>query len=82
MQASPARRFFWPRPTGRAELCAVLDIPDAFTVALVVALGVPAEKVELEVAVSGAPTTYYRDGDGTHHVPKRAIGDIVLGEFR
>ncbi len=63
------------RPQIRAEF----GIPDRYKVLLVVALGVPAERCVLEDAPAGGDVTYYRDADGVHHVPKRALEEIVLG---
>lgn len=44
---------------------------------LVVALGIPAEKVVLE-ATSSADIKYWRDEQGVHHVPKRKFSEILL----
>lgn len=46
---------------------------------MVVALGRPAEDVRIE-PLEGAPagTTYWRDADGTHHVPKRSLGEVLV----
>jgi len=43
----------------------------------VIALGKPAETVQLVEAVDGK-TTYYRDENGVHYVPKRPLEDILL----
>jgi len=55
-----------------------LKIPDQFEILLVIALGVPAEKIITEDTPSGGSIKYYRDSDGTHHVPKRKLDDIIL----
>lgn len=44
----------------------------------VVALGKPAETVVLEGGTP-APSPYWRDADGVHHVPKRPLDEILLG---
>lgn len=47
---------------------------------MVIALGRPAEDVRLE-PLSASPngtTTYWRDAAGVHHVPKRALEDVLL----
>lgn len=46
---------------------------------MVIALGRPAERVELE-PLEGAPDgiNYWRDGASVHHVPKRSLEDVLL----
>lgn len=44
---------------------------------LVIALGKPAETIVLTEAKDGS-TTYYRDENGVHYVPKRPLEEIVL----
>ena len=53
------------------------DFPESFDVLLVVAFGIPAEKVVIE-KVKNDNTKYYRDGNQIHHVPKLDIGDLIL----
>ena len=60
----------------RPAIRQILQIGDEFDVPLVVALGKPAETIVIEDAVAGEPTTYYRNPDGSHHVPKRLLEDI------
>ena len=55
-----------------------LGIPDRFETLLVIALGRPAEEVVLEEIGPEGSIEYYRDESGVHHVPKRALGDIIL----
>ncbi len=45
---------------------------------LVIALGEPDEEIILETVGADGVTSYYRDADGKHHVPKRAQEDIIL----
>jgi nitroreductase len=52
-------------------------IPGNFEILLVIALGKPVEKVVLEVVKDGN-IKYWRDSNGTHHVPKRPAGEIIL----
>jgi len=65
----------------RRELREIMEIPDGYTIALVLALGTPVEHVVLEDADSDGAVTYYRDLDGTHHVPKRKFDDLILRSF-
>ena len=53
-------------------------IPDRYGILLVVALGIPAERCVLEEAEPGGNLTYYRDGEGVHHVPKRGLEEVIL----
>lgn len=65
----------------RPAIAEILQIGDELDVALVVALGKPAETVVIEDAAAGEPTTYYRKPDGSHHVPKRILEDIIVGSY-
>jgi len=65
----------------RRELREIVEIPDGYTIALVLALGTPVEQVVLEDADSDGSMTYYRDPDGTHHVPKRKLDELILRSF-
>ncbi len=56
-----------------------LNISDQFEVLLVIALGKPREKVVIEPVGQDGDIKYWRDADGVHHVPKRAIEDIIIG---
>jgi hypothetical protein len=56
----------------KAALHRELELVDDLEVVLVIALGVPKEKVILEETVDG-DVRYYRDENRVHHVPKRAL---------
>ena len=45
---------------------------------LIVAVGKPAEKIVLTEIGPDEPTTYYRDENDVHYVPKRRLRDILL----
>lgn len=62
----------------REDLREVLEIPAQYEILLVVALGRPREKAVIEPVGSGGDIKYYRDDDGTHHVPKRSLDEIIL----
>jgi nitroreductase len=53
-------------------------VPEHFAIRLVLALGVPAEKVVLEDAKDSSDVIYWRDAEGTHHVPKRTMEELVV----
>lgn len=61
------------------ELRKALTIPERYDILLVIALGQPAEKVVLETVGADGSTKYWRDSASVHHVPKRALKDIIVG---
>jgi nitroreductase len=63
----------------RDALRAALQIAEQFDIALVLALGVPAETVVLEPVKPDGDIKYWRDAAGAHHVPKRALDDLIIG---
>lgn len=65
----------------REELSQIMGMPEGYTISLVVAIGTPVEHIVLEDIGPEESTTYYRDPDGTHHVPKRKLEDVVLKSF-
>lgn len=62
----------------RETLARTFDLPAEYEIRLVIALGVPAERVVLDVVGPDGDTRYWRDDHGVHHVPKRALEEIVL----
>lgn len=64
----------------RDDLRAALGIPARYDILLVVALGAPAEQVQIEPLGADGDIRYYRTPDGVHHVPKRALSDLILME--
>jgi len=59
----------------QTELKQVLNIPDNYEIALVLALGYPDESPVLEVATDSVK--YWIDSKGVRHVPKRELRDII-----
>jgi nitroreductase len=62
----------------RQELRQALAIPPRYDILLVLALGAPKETVMIETIGPGGDTKYWRDSKGIHHVPKRALDDIII----
>ncbi len=63
------------------ELCRKLFIiPDCYDVMIGIAVGVGNEEIKL-VDTQDFDTNYYRDKNQTHYVPKRALEQIIVGEY-
>ncbi len=62
----------------KERLRSVLHLPDRYDIHLVLAFGYPAEEVVLEPVGPDGNTTYWRDGSGVHHVPKRSLEEVLL----
>lgn len=62
----------------RKELRSSLNIPGSYEILLVIALGKSAEKVVIDEAGPDGDIKYWRDGENIHHVPKRALDEIIL----
>ena len=65
----------------RDKLRAELVIADRYEILLALALGVPAETVKIEPMPSSGEYNYWRDEEQIHHVPKRSLEEIVIGEY-
>ena len=63
----------------RDELRGILQIDPRFEILLVLALGKPAEQVTLEALNAEGDIRYWRDEQSVHHVPKRALDDLIIG---
>jgi nitroreductase len=64
----------------KEQLRQELDIPAHLKIRLVVALGKPAEQVKLEDLAPGGDIRYWRDAKDVHHVPKRTLAELIVGE--
>jgi nitroreductase len=62
----------------RTGLKEALAIPDGLEILMVVALGEPAEAVQIETVRTGGDIRYWRDESGVHHVPKRELKELIL----
>ena len=61
-----------------ADLVNVIKTPEHLQPMIVLAIGEPAETIQIDVLEPGGSSIYYRTPDGEHHVPKRRLEDIVL----
>lgn len=61
------------------DLAEVLGISDHLEILMVIALGTPREEVRLVPLGPDGDVKYYRDADGVHYVPKRALKGIIIG---
>ena len=55
----------------------VLQLPEHLKIMYVIALGKPKETVVLEEMKDG-DYKYWREADGSHHVPKRRVEDLIV----
>ena len=62
----------------RDGLRKALNIPSEFEILLVVALGKPSEEIVIEETNEEHDIKYWRDENEIHHVPKRALDDVIL----
>lgn len=61
----------------RKQIKEILDMPEGLEPVLVLALGRPIEDVRL-VDAEGDDTTYYRNENQVHFVPKRRLKDVLF----
>lgn len=62
----------------KEKLRQALRIPEQYEILLVLALGKPKEIVRIEPVGPDGNIKYWRDEEGTHHVPKRSLNEIIL----
>ncbi len=60
------------------ELRTRLSIDSRYEPLVVVALGAPVEDVRIVDLPDDGSIKYYRDGAGTHYVPKRSMEELIL----
>jgi nitroreductase len=62
------------------KISEALNISARYKVLLVLALGKPAEEVVIEDLGTDGDIRYYRDDEDVHHVPKRTLEELIIGE--
>jgi nitroreductase len=65
----------------RDMLAKHLGLPPHLAIALVLALGKPVERIMLEDLPADRSIRYYRDADQGHHVPKRALDELIFAVY-
>jgi nitroreductase len=66
----------------RERIREVMQIHEALDPIWVIALGVPAETVVVELLGPEGDIRYWRDAAEVHHVPKRSLENILLSRFQ
>lgn len=66
---------------GQKRLAAVAGLSDRYEPLLVLALGKPNETIVLDPLGPDGNTDYWNDANGVHHVPKRSLDELILGEL-
>ena len=62
----------------RKDLRPMLNIESHLKILLVLAIGKPKEEVVIENVGADGSIVYWRDEQGVHHVPKRALTDLIV----
>ena len=65
----------------KKKMTATLGLSERYEPLLVVALGTPNETIVLDPVGPDGNTAYWNDEQGVHHVPKRSLEDLILGEL-
>jgi nitroreductase len=62
----------------KEELHKALNLPHDLEIILALALGKPVEQVVIEKVIDPEDIEYWRDEFEVHHVPKRALKDLII----
>lgn len=62
----------------KQKLSALLSLPENVEPVILLAIGKPGDKIVLTDVAADGDTTYWRDENDAHYVPKRALEDIIL----
>jgi nitroreductase len=61
----------------KEQVKTIFSIPEHLELLLILAIGLPVEKVVIEQVKDGE-IRYWRDQTGVHHVPKRSLSEILI----
>ncbi len=66
----------------KEQLARAIDLDtQEYAIELVIAFGVPAERVVVEpLSFDAENFDYWRDGEGVHHVPKYLLDDVIIAD--
>ena len=56
----------------------LLVLSEDLVITLVLAIGKPAEQIVIDEMTPGGSVKYYRDEQNVHHVPKRALDELII----
>lgn len=62
----------------REKLAESLKIDPRYEILIVIAIGKPKETIVVDQIGEDGDVKYWRDDQGIHHVPKRALNDIII----
>jgi len=62
----------------RKKMRSALQLSEQFDILLVLAMGKPAERIVIEPLGADGSIEYWRDDQDVHHVPKRALDEIIV----
>jgi nitroreductase len=65
----------------RPACAEMLHVPEDMQIALILALGTAKEERRLAPMPANGDFAYWRDAQGVHHVPKRAVSELVLARL-
>ena len=63
------------------KAASLLTIPQGLKIALLLVLGVAQEKRVIAAMPKDGSTTYWRDENDIHHVPKRALTELLIARY-
>ena len=71
----------WIGSFDRKKIENILNIPDGYSIDLILALGYPLESPEYYDIEKGKSIKYHKDTSGRLHIPKRKLDDIIHTDY-
>ncbi|MCB9002690.1 MAG: nitroreductase family protein [Bacteroidales bacterium] len=65
----------------KEPMAELLQLPANLKITLVIALGYPKEQVQIDPLPQNGSIHYWRDGNQTHHVPKRDLKELLVKSY-